>query len=87
MQAGGPIYPANVDSVKVLRAGHKGATKSFIFADLQKIKLGEAPDIVLQGGVIVEVSSETSKVALGGIYRFFTTLLNIGVGANIPIMK
>ena len=86
VQAGGPMYPANVTSVKVLRAD-KGATKSFIFADLQKIKLGEAPDIVLQGGDIVEVSSVTSKAAMWGIYRFFTAIISVGVGANIPIIK
>jgi len=70
----------------VLRAD-KGGAKSFIFADLEKIKLGEAPDVTLQGGDIVEVAGENSKAALWGFYKFFTTILNVGIGANVPIVK
>ena len=86
VQAGGSLYPAKVNSVKVLRAD-KGGAKSFIFADLEKIKLGEAPDVTLQGGDIVEVAGENSKAALWGFYKFFTTILNVGIGANVPIVK
>ena len=40
-----------------------------------------------RGGYIVEVSSEISKLALWGIYRFFTAIISVGVDANIPIIK
>jgi polysaccharide export outer membrane protein len=86
VQAGGPLYPAEVNTVKVIRA-EKGGSKSFLYADLEKIKRGESADIPLQGGDIVEVSAQNSKLVAYGLYRFFTTIVNIGVGANIPIFK
>src|SRR5438093_5479534 len=61
VQAGGPLFPADVTAVKVIRTD-RGGGKSFIVADLRKIKLGESADIALQGGDIVEVSAETSKL-------------------------
>lgn len=39
VQAGGPLYPAEVNTVKVIRA-ERGGSKSFIYADLEKIKRG-----------------------------------------------
>jgi polysaccharide export outer membrane protein len=86
VQAGGPMFPADVNAVKVIRADKSG-NKTFIVTDLQKIKRGETSDITLQGGDIVEVSSETSKLTLWGLYRFFTTVVNIGVGGNLPMFK
>ena len=83
VQAGGPLYPAEVNTVKVIRA-ERGGSKSFIYADLVKIKKGESQDIALQGGDIVEVSAQSTKLVAYGLYRFFTTIVNIGVGANIP---
>jgi len=83
VQAGGPLYPAEVNSVKLIRA-ERGGGKSFIYADLEKIKRGESLDIPLQGGDIVEVSAQNSKLVAYGFYRFFTTIVNVGVGANIP---
>jgi polysaccharide export outer membrane protein len=85
-QAGGPLYPAEVNNVKVIRA-EKGGTKSLIYADLEKIKRGDSPDIPLQGADIVEVSAINSKLFAYGFYRFFTTIVNIGVGANIPVFR
>jgi polysaccharide biosynthesis/export protein len=86
VQAGGPLYPAEVNTVKIIRAERDGA-KSFLYADLEKIKRGDSPDIPLQGGDIVEVSAQSSKLVAYGFYRFFTTIVNIGVGANIPVFK
>ena len=85
-QAGGPLYPAEINAVKVIRA-EKGGSKSFIYADLTKIKRGDSQDIPLQGGDIVDVSAQTSRLVAYGLYRFFTTVVNIGVGANIPLIK
>jgi hypothetical protein len=70
----------------VIRA-ERGGTKSFMVADLEKIKRGDTPDIPLQGGDIVEISAQTSKLIPYGLYRFFSTVVSIGVGANIPIVK
>ena len=36
---------------------------------------------------LVDVSAHTSRLVTYGLYRFFTTVVNIGVGANIPLIK
>lgn len=81
--AGGPLYPADLSAIKVLRSA-KGGKKGLILADLEKIKHGESADVPLQGGDIVEVVGETSKIIPYGLYQFFTTIVKIGVGGNIP---
>lgn len=86
LEAGGPLYPADVNAVKVIRTD-KGGNKSFIIVDLEKIKSGESTDITLQGGDIVEVLAQTSKLIPYGLYRFFSTIISIGVGGTIPIIR
>ena len=76
--SGGPLYPADITAVKVLRA-IKGGTKSIVVVDLEKIKSGASADVVLQGGDIVEVLGHTSKVAAYGLYRFFTSIVSVGI--------
>jgi polysaccharide biosynthesis/export protein len=84
IQAGGQLFPADANSVRVIRA-EKGGTKSFIVADLDKIKRGESPDVPLQSGDIVEVSAQTAKLVPYGLYRFFSAIVNVGVGASVPL--
>src|SRR5439155_14108627 len=84
--AGGQLYPADPNAVKVIRSD-RGGNKTVLLADREKIKVGDAPDIPLQGGDIIDVAAQTSKLIPYGLYRFFTTMVNIGVGANIPLIK
>ena len=84
IQAGGQLFPADATAVKVIRA-EKGGTKSFIAADLEKIKRGESLDVPLQNGDIVEVSAQTAKLIPYGLYRFFTAIVSVGVGASVPV--
>jgi polysaccharide biosynthesis/export protein len=81
---GGPLFPADVNSVKVLRAD-KAGSKTAMIVDLDKIKNGESTDIALQSGDIVEVSSQTSKLIPYGLYRFFTAIVNVGVNGSVPV--
>ena len=82
--AGGPLYPADISAVKVIRAV-RGGKKDLIFADLEKIKLGDQPDFRLQGGDIIEVSSSTGKEAAYGLFRFFSTVIRFAIGGNVPL--
>jgi polysaccharide export outer membrane protein len=84
--AGGPLYPADTTGVKIIRS-EKGGKKSFFTADLDKIKRGESPDITLQGGDIVEVAATNSKLIPYGLYRFFSQVINVGIGGTIPIIS
>jgi polysaccharide export outer membrane protein len=84
--AGGPLYPADTTSVKIIRS-EKGGKKSFLTADLDKIKKGESADITLKGGDIVEVSATNSRLIPYGLYRFFSSVVNIGIGGTIPLIS
>jgi polysaccharide export outer membrane protein len=81
---GGPLFPADVNTVRVLRADKEG-TKSITVVDLEKIKLGESPDVSLQSGDIVEVTSQTSKLIAYGLYKFVTAIVNMSVSGSVPI--
>jgi polysaccharide export outer membrane protein len=82
--AGGLLYPADDNSVRIIR-NERGGKRTFVMADLTKIKNGEAPDISLQGGDIVEVSATTSRLIPYGVYQFLSSIIKIGVGGTIPI--
>ena len=81
-EAGGPMFPADVNTVKVIRADKNG-NRSFIEVDLEKIKRGESTDMSLNGGDIVELAAQTSKLIPYGLYKIFSTMINIG--ASVPI--
>lgn len=84
--AGGQLYPADTSAVKVIRPD-RGGTKTVLFVDLDKIKQGDAPDVSLQSGDIIEVAAHSGKLIPYGLYRFFSTAVNIGVGATIPVIR
>ncbi len=84
--AGGELYPADTSAVKVIRPD-RGGSKTIVSVDLQKIKHGDAPDVALQSGDIIDVSGQTSKLIPYGLYRFFSQMVNIGVGGTVPLIK
>lgn len=84
--AGGLLYPADQNSVKIIR-NERGGRKTIIQSDLEKIRNGQQPDIRLLGGDLVEINATNDKLALYGIYRFFTTVVNVAVGANVPMFR
>lgn len=81
-EAGGPLFPADVNTVKVIRADKNG-TRNVIFVDLEKIKRGDSTDVSLNGGDIVEMPGQTAKLIPYGLYKVFSGMIN--VGASIPI--
>jgi polysaccharide export outer membrane protein len=82
--AGGLLYPADDNSVRIIR-NERGGKRSVLTADLVKIKKGEASDISLQGGDIVEVAATTSRLVPYGVYQFLSSIIKIGIGGTIPI--
>jgi hypothetical protein len=80
--AGGPRFAADTGSVKVIRAGKEGE-KIFFLADLEKIKRGESPDVVVQEGDIVDVASSAPKLVPYGLYRFFSGVFHVGASAPL----
>jgi polysaccharide export outer membrane protein len=82
--AGGSLFAADTSAVKVIRT-ERGGKKTFYKTDLEKIKNGEMQDITLQGGDIVEVASAPGKLVPYSMYRFFSTIVSIGVSGSIPL--
>ncbi|MGE0822325.1 MAG: polysaccharide biosynthesis/export family protein [Candidatus Binatia bacterium] len=75
--AGGPHFAANTSAVRILRAGKSGE-KIMMETDLEKVKIGERPDIAVQDGDVVEVTSSSSKLVPYGVYHFFSTVFRVG---------
>jgi polysaccharide export outer membrane protein len=82
--AGGTSFPADPGSVQLIRTDNKGRKTSFV-ANLDAIKAGEQPDLTVREGDVIDVSSSSPKLIAYGAYKFFTTIMNIGVGASIPV--
>jgi protein involved in polysaccharide export with SLBB domain len=82
--AGGLLYPADDSSVQIIR-NERGGKRSVLTADLVKIKKGEAADVSLQGGDIVQVAATNSRLIPYGVYQFFQSIVKIGIGGSIPI--
>lgn len=82
--AGGPLFAADTSTVQVMRTGKQGERISYL-ADLEKIKKGEKPDIAVQEGDVIDVASSGPKLVPYGIYRFFTSIFNVGMGASVPV--
>lgn len=84
--AGGASFAADTSAIKIIRS-EKGGKKRFMFADLEKIKNGQGPDIPLQGGDLVEVSYTSNKLVPYAMYRMFTEMVHIAVGGTIPVFR
>jgi polysaccharide export outer membrane protein len=82
--AGGTSYPADTASVELIRTNPQGHKSTFV-ADLDAIKSGAQPDLPLREGDVINVVSYGPKLVAYGFYRLFTSVFNVGVGANVPI--
>ena len=82
--AGGMTFPADAAGVELIRTNSAGH-KSTVTADLAAIKNGANPDLPLREGDVVNVTSSSPKLLAWGFYRFFTTVVNVGASASIPI--
>jgi polysaccharide biosynthesis/export protein len=82
--AGGAVFPADRDSVELIRTNNQGQKTSFI-ANLDSIKSGDQPDLPLREGDVIDVVSSGPRLVAYGAYKFFTSIMSIGVGASIPV--
>jgi polysaccharide export outer membrane protein len=80
--AGGPLFVADTNAVKIIRTERTGERSSFI-ADLAAVKRGEHPDIPVQDGDIIELSSSSPRLLPYGLYRLLTTVIH--VGGSVPL--
>jgi polysaccharide biosynthesis/export protein len=80
--AGGTSFPADTSSVELIRTNKQGQKSKFV-ANLEAIKGGAQPDLALREGDVIDVVSSSPKLVAYGLYRLFTSVIN--VGASIPI--
>jgi polysaccharide export outer membrane protein len=81
--AGGPLFPADTSVVNVMRTGKDGG-KILLPADLEKIKRGEQSDVSVQGGDVIDVVASAPKLVPYGVYKFFSSIFQVGAGVSIP---
>lgn len=75
--AGGPTYPADKTSVRVLRDAPTGE-REVIHANVEDVEAGRADDVLMREGDIIEVESTGGKLAAYGVYHFFTNVMRMG---------
>jgi hypothetical protein len=80
--AGGPLYAADTNTIKVIRTNNVGARTS-VEVDLAALKQGQKPDLPVQDGDIIEVSSSSPKLLPYGFYRLLTSIVHIG--GSVPL--
>ncbi len=78
--AGGPMYAAGVNKVRLIRT-EKNGTKASMRLDLQKIARGEEPDVPVRGNDVIEVPYSDLKI---GPYIFYSILTRMGYGVGLP---
>lgn len=80
--AGGASWPADTNSIKLIRTDNRGQKTSFT-ADLNAIQAGEQPDLPLREGDVIDISASGPKAVAYGFYRLVTDFIH--VGASVPI--
>ena len=59
--AGGPSFPADMAAARLIRAGPSG-DKQVFDVDLQAVARGEAPDVYVQNGDVIEIGATAPKL-------------------------
>ncbi len=77
--AGGSRWAAKSGKVTLIR-GTKQGSNVMLNADLDRIRVGERPDIQVEAGDVIRVPSAWYKAAATGVYTFFVTVFSIGLG-------
>ncbi len=80
--AGGLLFPADTSAVRIIRTGKEGE-KTFMVADLEKIQEGEKPDVLVQEGDIIDVSSSTLKLIPYAFVRYVSAFFRVGASVNL----
>jgi polysaccharide export outer membrane protein len=82
--AGGTSFPADTSSVELIRTNKQG-DKSKLVANLEAIRNGAQRDLPLREGDVIDVVSSSPRWLVWGFYRMFTSIINVGASASIPI--
>ncbi len=74
--AGGAMYPAKKSNIKVIRKDNEGAQG--LYVDIEKVQSGDATDIAVEDGDVIEVPVSGTKIIPYGFYETAIQLFRAG---------
>jgi polysaccharide export outer membrane protein len=80
--AGGPRFPADMAAARLIRPEPSGQKKIFD-VDLQAVARGEASDVYVQNGDVIELGATAPKLVAYGLFYFFTAVFHVGAGLSV----
>jgi polysaccharide export outer membrane protein len=80
--AGGALFPADLGNTRIVRARRDGS-KELLAVDLNKVGRGEAQDISLREGDVVQFHASTIKMVPYSFYWVFNNLFRVGAGVSV----
>ena len=80
--AGGAKFPADMAAARLIRPDPNGG-KHVFDVDLQAIARGEAADVYVQNGDVIELGATASKLVAYGLFYFFTAVFHVGAGLSV----
>ncbi|MCK6553722.1 SLBB domain-containing protein [Candidatus Binatia bacterium] len=83
--AGGFIYPANRNAVRLVRTTPNGESLAWTI-DIDRIESHEEPDVLLERNDRVDVPYTMTKKALYGIYYTVTTIVRFTIGGAVSVI-
>ncbi len=83
--AGGPLFPAALSRVEILRAQESRDVRSVLTVDLAAIGQGEQPDVELRSGDVVRVPGSVPLMIPWGFWQLLTTIVRFGASVATPL--
>jgi polysaccharide export outer membrane protein len=74
--AGGALYPAKKDHIKIIRKDNTGA--EVLYVDIDRVQSGDATDLAVEDGDVIEVPVSAAKVVPYGVYQTALQLFRAG---------
>lgn len=81
---GGPLMPAHLGAVEILRSNEDGSAREVHRVDLDAIRSGRAKDVPLRSGDVIRVPASAPLVVPWSLYALMQNLVRIG--ASVPLL-
>ena len=80
--AGGPRFAADMAAARLIRPEPSGQKQVFD-VDLQAVARGDASDVYVQNGDVIEIGATAPKLVAYGLFYFFTAVFHVGAGLSV----
>ena len=82
MAAGGPLFAADLSTVRILRRD-RARQETSVYVNLDHVRDGVSPDVDVRSGDIIVLAASGAKVVPYSLYQLVASMLH--VGANLPL--